>query len=900
MSTKKKLLEAAAGNAGEASYVDDVFSTYLYEGTGSSATATSTSSALGFGFGHNIQFSSDGRYVATHLPDSAVYIWSLSSPYDATTITASTNFSFTSQTTNSQSSRLSDDGTKAYVADGTTDAIFQYDLSAAYDASSASYASKSLDISGQVTNPRGFFFKPDGTSLFIVCANNDAIYQYTLSTAWDLSTGSYASKSVSSGGETNPYNVFFNDTGTVMIICGSANGLTEFALSTAWDVSTASATGTTGNPDTYGTTVLSFAADFADNGSRLVVIDSAQKIGVGDLIISYDIDTIGDGKIIRNDIDLDGEGGLVWTKARVSTSGGNTGHALIDTERGSNKWLSTSATSAEATNANLITSFNSDGYSVGTGGPYWTNDNGYNYASWTFRKQPGFFDVVTGTADSSGNVSFSHNLGSTPGMVIIKRLDNGVTGWLTWHRSFSNTVRDYMLLNASDSKYTAGFDVWNVTDSTVDLNFGFTSPAESDYVAYLFAHDAQDFGTDEDESIIKCGSFTGPTATINLGFEPQWLLIKPSSTTANWAIYDVMRGQSVGGTAQELYPNLSNAEGSGGLFGTVNPEPTGFSVTGGYSASHIYVAIRRPHKPAKELAATDLFAPTVFANPSVSTTTGFPVDMFIQQARNTDSNALIVDRLRDTGGLVTQQTSSENGYWGPISGVTFDDMDGFLTDWSVGASSYAGWAFKRAPGFFDVVAYTGNGTAGRTVSHNLGVAPEMMWVKKRNSSGTGWSVYLASVGATKKAQLNYNGAPYTNSDWNNTNPTASVFSLGSSSDVNQNSDTYIAYLFATVDGISKVGSYTGTGSDVDVDCNFSAGARFVLVKRADSTGDWYLWDSERGIVAGNDPYLLLNSTAAEVTSTDYIDPLSSGFTITSGAPAALNASGGNYIFLAIA
>jgi hypothetical protein len=117
---------------------------------------------------------------------------------------------------------------------------------------------------------------------------------------------------------------------------------------------------------------------------------------------------------------------------------------------------------------------------------------------------------------------------------------------------------------------------------------------------------------------------------------------------------------------------------------------------------------------------------------------------------------------------------------------------------------------------------------------------------------------------------------------------------------NVSGSTYIAYLFATLDGVSKVGSYTGTGADLNVDCGFSAGARFILIKRADSTGDWYYWDSVRGIAVGNDPYLLLNSTAVEVTGTDYIDPLSSGFTVTSSAPAALNASGGTYIFLAIA
>jgi hypothetical protein len=100
--------------------------------------------------------------------------------------------------------------------------------------------------------------------------------------------------------------------------------------------------------------------------------------------------------------------------------------------------------------------------------------------------------------------------------------------------------------------------------------------------------------------------------------------------------------------------------------------------------------------------------------------------------------------------------------------------------------------------------------------------------------------------------------------------------------------------------VSKVGSYTGSGTTKDIDCGFTNGARFVLIKRTDSTGDWYLWDTARGIVSGNDPFLLLNSTVAEVTNTDYIDPLSSGFQISSTAPAAINASGGSFIYLAIA
>ena len=189
--------------------------------------------------------------------------------------------------------------------------------------------------------------------------------------------------------------------------------------------------------------------------------------------------------------------------------------------------------------------------------------------------------------------------------------------------------------------------------------------------------------------------------------------------------------------------------------------------------------------------------------------------------------------------------------------------------------------------------------------HNLGVAPEMMWVKRRDGAND-WAVYHKDV------NVNGDNAPepdyiilnqnYAASDrvysWNDTAPTDTHFTLGIGGEVANNASGQlgIAYLFASVDGVSKVFSVTkSSGSDASVNCGFSAGPRFVLLKRTDSTGDWYVWDSERGIVAGNDPYLLLNSTAAEVTSTDYLDPTSNGFTIVNGGLA-----DGDYIGYAVA
>jgi hypothetical protein len=127
-----------------------------------------------------------------------------------------------------------------------------------------------------------------------------------------------------------------------------------------------------------------------------------------------------------------------------------------------------------------------------------------------------------------------------------------------------------------------------------------------------------------------------------------------------------------------------------------------------------------------------------------------------------------------------------------------------------------------------------------------------------------------------------------------------VFSLGTAGEVNTSTATYVAYLFATVAGVSKVGSYTGNGSNQTINCGFTGGARFILIKRTDSTGDWYVWDTARGIVSGNDPHLSLNSITTEVTTDDSVDTDSSGFIVNQLSATNINVNAATYIFLAIA
>ena len=192
------------------------------------------------------------------------------------------------------------------------------------------------------------------------------------------------------------------------------------------------------------------------------------------------------------------------------------------------------------------------------------------------------------------------------------------------------------------------------------------------------------------------------------------------------------------------------------------------------------------------------------------------------------------------------------------------------------------------------------------VSHNLGVAPELIIVKARNV-GTAtfgdWVVqssYLTDGFAFPAGHvIRLNKTNASAQDGYIYNVSSSSFTVGGSV-TSGSGTTYVAYLFASCPGVSKVGSYTGNGSSQNIDCGFTNGARFVLIKRTDATGDWYVWDTARGIVSGNDPHLSLNTAVAEVTTNDTIDPLSSGFTVNQVAATNVNVNAATYIYLAIA
>jgi hypothetical protein len=620
----------------------------------------------------------------------------------------------------------------------------------------------------------------------------------------------------------------------------------------------------------------------------------------------------GADQTITNGIDLSTKGGMVWIKQRTIPSG--TGyHFLYDSARGGGggpgfAFLNSNTTSANGTNSQTVSTFNSDGFSLGADSGGWgPNRSGSLEVSWTFRKQPKFFDVVTYTGNGSTQ-TITHALGVAPAVIILKKASASGTDWYYCYDIGASNYR-IMYLNstsASSSRSYLSTDILSAQASTTSFFLGSqpdTNDSGATFVAYLFASNAGGFGLTGTDNVISCGSFSG-SVEVNLGYEAQWILFKDPSG-GNWYIQDIMRGMSQT-QGLGLLPDTAAAESNFGPF--IIPTATGFKNVGG--GTYIYIAIRRG--PMKvPTVGTSVFNVSQWPGngPGAGVQrTFFPVDSLWANFLTGDSwNTQVIDRLRKasttsaflSGGLLsTASTAAESAN----SGSQAWSNDRFYQ--SVGSGTIY-YAMGRAPSFFDEVCYTGNGS-DLYINHNLGVFPQLIIAKSRSATAN-WTVTFANNSSFSQQfllGLNLTDASFANVGGQvipvSSTQIRALDAFGSVTASNANGVTYIAYLFATCAGVSKVDSYTGTGALQTVNCGFTSGARWVMIKRTDSTGAWYVWDSSRGITASDDPYIRLNSTAAQVTNTNYVDTDSTGFKVTAAAPAELNANGGTYLFLAIA
>jgi hypothetical protein len=349
-----------------------------------------------------------------------------------------------------------------------------------------------------------------------------------------------------------------------------------------------------------------------------------------------------------------------------------------------------------------------------------------------------------------------------------------------------------------------------------------------------------------------------------------------------------------------------------------------------YTAPSGFKALCTQNLPTPTIGATsttqagDYFNPVLYTGNRPSTQSisgvGFQPDfVWIKGRANTWFHRLY-DAVRGaTKALESNTTSAEF----TASGLTSFNSDGF----SVGSDptenqpseGFVAWNWKangagssntagsitstvsaNTTSGFSIVTYTGNGTNGATVGHGLGVAPSFFVVKERNGSSS-WVVYTAVTGNTQFLVLNNTDSAQTASTlWNNTSPTSTVFTVGTSGAVNTNTSTYVAYCFAEVPGFSKIGSYTGNGSSDGPFIFTGFRPAFVMIKRSSASGNsWRIWDFKRDSYNAGTKILLPDAADAENSTIDVFDLVSNGFKIRSSGDG-INNNGSTYIFAAFA
>jgi len=307
---------------------------------------------------------------------------------------------------------------------------------------------------------------------------------------------------------------------------------------------------------------------------------------------------------------------------------------------------------------------------------------------------------------------------------------------------------------------------------------------------------------------------------------------------------------------------------------------------------------------------------------SITNSGSMQPDLIWGKQRNGTSSNVLTDAVRGTNSQLSsnstnaQQTDSDcvtafnsNGFTvGASTGFNMNQSGSTLVawQWNAGGSNATNTAGTitstvraNTTSGFSIVTYTGTGSAA-TVGHGLGVAPSMVIVKNRSTT-TDWLIYHVSLGATKSIAFDTAAAITSSTRWNDTAPTSTLVSIGTSAGVNGSGNSMVAYCFASVAGYSAFGSYTGNGSTDGPFVYLGFRPAFLMIKRTDSTGAWVIIDSKRNTYNPENLELYPNTSAAEANGgTTYIeDFVSNGFKIRQ-TDATWNASSATYIYAAFA
>ena len=424
------------------------------------------------------------------------------------------------------------------------------------------------------------------------------------------------------------------------------------------------------------------------------------------------------------------------------------------------------------------------------------------------------------------------------------------------------------------------------------------------------------FGENRDQNIVKCGSYIGNgTANsihIDCGWEPQWLLIKKASSNENWLMLDCMRGlANRGGNVGDKYltANQATVEAE---YDFVSLTPTGFKLTvveghtNSSGADYVYMVIRRSDgyvgKPAE--VGTDVFAidsrnSSQSAKPAFDA--NFPVDFTWLKKPTVTEDWFVNSRSRWSQYLLMNQRNS-------ITNTTYMTYDYSKGMGNAGFDApYWTWMWKRHAGF-DVVSTDPGTGSGMNIKHSLGKVPEMIWTKKINTSN--WSgnsndnYILDNWFVWHKDYDAVNNVGYLNKDTaggyamvKTEAGGANSVSVGFHSNITYTGDENLMMFFASVDGICKVGSYAGANSQQTITTGFQP--RFVIIKSTSASRNWVTLDTARGWAAGNDQELNLNKSDSQGNSYDFGAPTATGFTVNYfGGSDDVNVSGKSYIYYA--
>jgi 6-phosphogluconolactonase (cycloisomerase 2 family) len=779
-------------------------------------------------------------------------------------------------------------------------------------------------IANQV--PAGLCVSGDGKNVY-VCIYDTASSLCTLTR--NTSTGALSGPTYLTVGSGNPTMVCMSsDNAYVYVAVGNTNLVAMFTRNTNTGVLTTGSTySVPGNP--YGICISSDGNNiYLTEDTTHTVVAFDRNTGTGALTNSRQTAAntlVGSQKRIV----ITADGGNVYapitsgvaTFSRDLTTGTLT--TLTSTTIGSNNYCicvspdssdvyTASYTSSACTTYLLtrgiqaVSSVSTTGYTLGANTN--VNANAATYASWAFANDPGAFSIATYTGNGAATQTVSHSLTVAPALSIIKC----ATSVSDWPVTMST---NNLLLDTNAATVVAGSLSGNTTITTGTSSFPYGMCIVPDgtnvYTVNQATNTISIFSRNTATGVLSGSSTFGSTSNAQrITSSPDGkniYTVSPGTSQIN--VFNRNTGTGVlttgtavssGSTGKDIVISPDGAFAYVTIQGGTVLTLTRNTSTGALTSGSTISAGSTPTNIIMSADGTSVYVTNNIASGTVSIFT-----------RNTSTGVLTSAGTISTGtssspfGLCISPDGSNvyvaNNGNNTLSIFTRNTSTGALTSAGTIATQVAPAGVAISPDGLNV--YATNNTSGTVSIFTRNTSTGALSGSTTKSAGTipyaivisadGSDVYVSNASASTVSTFvrSTSAVPFS---------TSTTFTVAGA--YNVSGQTYIAYLFATLASTSSVGSYTGDGTSSQIiNCGFSSGSRFIMVKRTDVAGDWFVWDSTRGINAsGNSPHLSWNTTAAEVTTDASVAPSNSGFIVKQVSATNINVNGGTYIYIAFA